>query len=351
MSGEPGMAEEKLTFREAAAGGDPVSVLARVGEAETRVGEFLTARPVWLPAGTRLCQLRVAAAADRGTGYERLDNEILAGRRLAEAAGDLDYPATVSRLHGDEAESAEPFALLDPYAGEPLRAVVANMMDDEQRDFEVGLLTGLCWLDAAGIAHRGLTPTTVRWDGDRRQAQITDFSLCTVFGVPREAIGPRDWVGPEQQSGRKVSGLVSNRDDMNSAARLIYYVRTQGEPLRSLDQLDGARLGYLKPLIAAPENRLTARELFRRRVGTDCPVPRGTGGDPGLTAGREVFDARRREKHPSVGGQQPPAARRVPRPADPAAGTRAAPKDGPGAGPRAPADPGRRHRWRFGGHS
>ncbi len=340
-------AEEELTFREVSGNGDQVSVLARVERAETRVGDLLTTRRVWLSSGTRLRQLRVAAAADRSEGYERLDNEILAGRRLAEVADDLDYPDTVSRLYGDEAESAEPFALLYPYAGEPLRAVVANMMDDEQRDFEVSLLTGLCWLDAAGIAHRGLTPATVRWDGGRRQAQITDFSLCTVFGVPREAIGPRDWVGPEQQSGRKVDGLVSNRDDMNSAARLIYYVRTQGEPLKRRDQLPQAGLGYLDELIAPPEKRLTARDLFRSRVGTDSPVPRGLGRDMRLNEGYELFDARRREKHPSLDVPQQPVAPRVPGPPPAAAGP--APNDWPRTD-RAPADSAKRHRWKFGGH-
>jgi serine/threonine protein kinase len=345
MSGEPGTAAEELTFRDAA--GEPVSVIAEVDAAESRVGEFLTARRVRFN-GTELRQLRVAAASDRRAGYERLDNEILAGRRLNEVVGhDFGYPASVSRLRGDEAESAEPFALLEPYLGEPLQAVVGTMMDDEQREFETGLLTGLCWLEAAGIAHRGLTPSTVRWDSSRRQAQITDFSLCTVFGVPREAIGARDWVGPEQRSGGKVSGLVSNRDDMNSAAKLIYYVRCQGEPLKRPDLLAQVGLAYLEPLIAPPEKRPTARELFRLRQGRDSPVPRGLGGDGRLKEGHAVFDARRREKHPSIGREQPPPAAR---PA-PHRGPGTPPQGGAGAAPPVPADSGKRHRWGLGRQS
>ena len=238
MTSELTTTTEELTFRGAA--GEPVSILASVEQAESRVGELLTARRVWLNR-TEFRQLRVAAGPDRNAGYERLDNEILAGRRLNEVADILDYPPGVSRLHGDEAESAAPFALLEPYSGEPLQTVVRNMMDDEQRDFEVGLLTGLCWLDAACIAHRNLTPSAVRWDGGRRQAQITDFSLCTVFGVPRQAIGAPEWAGPEQRSGGKVSGLVTSRDDMHATARLIYYVRSQGEKLTRRDQLAEGR--------------------------------------------------------------------------------------------------------------
>jgi serine/threonine protein kinase len=343
MSSEPMTTAEELTFRGAA--GEPVSILAKVDREGSRVGEFLTARRVWLN-GRECRQLRVAAVPDRGAGYERLDNEILAGRRLNEVAGDLDYPPGVSRLHADEAESAEPFVLLEPYIGEPLQAVVGNMMDAEQRDFEFGFLTGLCWLDAARIAHRDLTPSTLRWDSTRRQAQITDFSLCTVFGVPREAIGAPDWVGPEQRAGGKVSGLVSNRDDMHPAARLIYYVRSQGEKLTRLEQLAEVGLGYLEPLFGPPEKRPTARELLASRQGMESPVPRGLGSDAQLKEGHEVFDARRREKHPYLGGQEtpPPTAPSVP---DQSNGT--APRDS--RPPRESTDRGKRLRFRLGGRS
>jgi serine/threonine protein kinase len=299
MTGEPlsGNTEE-LFFRRVT--GEVIRVAATVGTAESRAGEFLTARSVRLNDGTELRQLRVAAGSRRGAGYDRLDNEILAGRRLYEVARDVGYPAALSRLYGDEAASADPCALLEPYRGEPLHAVVRQMMDDEQRDFEISLLTGLCWLEAAGIAHRGLSPASVWWDGRTRQVQITDFSLCTVFGVPREAIGPSDWVGPEQRPGGKVSGLVTKRDDMHAAGRLIYYVRSQGERLRSRGQLAEVGLADLDPLFGPPDSRPAARELLADRLGGGDPVPRGTDGDALLEDGHELFDLRRREKRHGI---------------------------------------------------
>jgi serine/threonine protein kinase len=334
-------AAAELTFRDPF--GEPASVLADVEPAQTVVGEFLTGRYVWLE-GTRAWQLRVAEAADRSAGYERLDNEILAGRRLSEVAGgDLDYPACVSMLLGDEAESAEPFALLEPYTGEPLGDVVGTMADGEQDAFETGLLEGLCWLDSAGIAHRGLTPSTVRWDGIRQQVQITGFSLCTVFGVPREATGSRDWAGPEQQAGRKVSGQVSDRDDLYSFAKLVYYVRNQGTKLTKRDQLGDAGLLRLNPLIGPPQGRPTARTLYRERAGREAPAPRGLGDGAQLKLGYEAFDARRRKKHPGL--QDPPPPPVPPPPPPPGPFT---PRQAPGAGPA--ADSGKR-RFRFRGHS
>ena len=167
----------------------------------------------------------------RGAGYDRLDNEILAGRLLYEVAGWGGYPPEVTCLYGDEATSADPYALFEPYRGEPLSQVGTHLFTDEQEAFEVSLLTGLCWLAAAGIAHRTLSPDTVLWDSQRRRAQITDFSRSTVFGAPREAIaGSPNWVAREARPGR-ASSIVSERDDIWAAGRLIFYVRSQGEDL------------------------------------------------------------------------------------------------------------------------
>jgi serine/threonine protein kinase len=319
---------------------------------------------------------------DRVTGYEHLDNEILAGRRLHRVVGDDDYPLAVSRLFGDteggdyrpagtrreNKAAADPYALLDPYRGKPLHAVVGQMMDGEQEDFEASLLAGLCWLEAAGIAHRGLSPWTVRWDTHRRQAQITDFSLSTVFGVPREAIGPPKWVGPEQRPGGKVGGVVTERDDMHAAARLIYYVRSLGGEISRLDQLGELELEYLRPLFSSPDQRLTAAELLARRGGGGNPVPRGTGSDMRLENGRKRFDSRRRDKHPDAaglggqsGGTSNGDARNLPAggdgpgtpgggipPRDPAEPVPAPPMMPGTTQPEEPADRGKRARWRRG---
>jgi hypothetical protein len=374
---------EELTFRRVT--GEPVRVVVYVGRVAGRAAEFLTARTVVLrDEATELCQLRVADGPDQATGYERLDNEILAGRRLHKVAGDYDYPLAVSRLYGDteggdylsagfrrgaEAPTADPYALLDPYRGEPLHAVVGEMTLGEQRAFEDSLLAALCWLEAAGIAHRGLSPWTVRWDGATKQAQITDFSLSTVFGVPREVIGPPKWVGPEQRSGDKASGLVTERDDMHAVGRLIYYVRSLGKEIKRPDELAEFELEYLRPLFNPPDRRPTAAELLASGRGADNPVPRGVGSDVRLQDGRKRFDARRREKHPDADGPERdvnghatavnvapdgdvaarPGGAVPPRvPMTPAANNPALPGT---AQPGEPADRGKRSRWRRGSRS
>jgi serine/threonine protein kinase len=262
----------------------------------------------------------------RELGYERLDNEILAGLRLARLAarggGIVGYPAQVSRLHGYEADSAEPFVLLYPYRGETFEEVGRRLLPDDQARFQVSLLEGLRWLGAAGIAHRALTPGAIRWDRDTQQAQITDFSQATVFGVPRTVAGTGNWAGPEQRRAEEISGCVSERDDVWGAGQIICYLLT-GEPLTSQAQLAGVPdpAGLLAGVFAPPEARPDARELLRR-LGARDPVPRQLTADP-LQPWRERFASirggGRNGQAPAAGpapaAQQAPPSRPVRRPA------------------------------------
>lgn len=291
------MTTSTLQFRRIT--GQQVEAEVRVGREEVPAGEFLTARQVWLDDGTELRQHRVAQGSPRAAGYDRLDNEILAGRRLYEVA-EWGYPPELARLYGDEATSGDSYALLEPYRGEPLTEAGARLFEDEQKAFEVSLLTGLCWLTAAGIAHRALSPATVLWDSDRRQVQITDFSRSTIFGAPREAImGSPNWVAKEQRPG-SFSGEVSERDDI-WAARLIFFVCNQGEELADRVQLGNSGLGeLLEGVFGPPGRRPTARELLVDRMGWRDPIPSGVGGSPWLQEGRRRFWNARQRKHPEA---------------------------------------------------
>ena len=285
---------EELAFRTIT--GDLERIKATVGPDETMAPDFLTARPIRLADGTRLRQLRVLGTARRA-GYGRLDNEILAGLRLRGVTGTADYPPELSRLHGYEAESADPYALLEPYRGQPLTVTGQHLLGSEERQFQVSLLTGLCWLAAAGIAHRGLAPTAVHWDG--RHAQITDFSTSTVVGAPREVVGTAPWAAREQRAG-SAHGYVSAQDDIWAAGRLIFWVHTR-EELVDRSQID--ERPALKHLLAGvfgpPEDRPSARDLLGR-LSQECSVPRALESRSPLDAGRRRFYAERAGKHPGV---------------------------------------------------
>jgi serine/threonine protein kinase len=284
---------DKLTFHMVV--GDVVQVQATVGSSTDQAPAFLTARRLCLMDGTELRQLLVDGTA-RKKSYERLDNEILAGLRLARAAAGAAYPPEVSRLCGYDPTSAEPFALLEPYRGETLTEVGQQLLPDDHHQFQVSLLNGLCWLATAGIAHRGIGPSTVRWDG--RQVQITDFSQATVIGAPRTVIGALPWAAPEQRDDH-FSGEVSGKDDIWAAGRLIFYVRT-GEELTDRGQLADwpALENLLDGVFGPPEGRPSASEMLFSRLGEPSPIPRGPGIDKRLEEGRQRFYALRARKHP-----------------------------------------------------
>jgi len=295
------MMAETLKFR--LADGRLAVEEAELDETELPAGEFLVAREMLLADGERkLRQHRAASERDRGKAFERLDNEILAGRRLAAAAARGGYPPELARLHGDDADGPDPYALFDPFRGHPLRSATHTMPATEQQNFPVSLLRGLCWLAAVGIAHRGIGPDTVWWDG--RCAQIVDFSMCTVFGVPRTPVrGFPAWV-PEEQRPGSTNGRVGPLDDIWAAAQLIFYAHTEGQEYVHPDQLADSRLDRqvaeaLARAFGLLATRPTASELLAQ-LGAPDPSPRGYGAGALLADGRAIFLAARDLKHPGA---------------------------------------------------
>ncbi len=128
---------DKLSFRRATTGDwEDVEITRPGDEVIPRAGEQLTVRAVELADGTLLREHRVASREHRNEGYDRIDNEILASRRLHELAGGGGYPAELACLFGDyddKATVSDPFTLFEPYRGDPLREVVKRLLPD-QRD-------------------------------------------------------------------------------------------------------------------------------------------------------------------------------------------------------------------------
>ncbi len=290
---------EQLTFRLVT--GEQVTRDVSLYGADEPARNFLLARDVRFDDGLELRQHRPVGGQQRREGYERLDNEILAGRQLHELA-DWSYPAQVAKLYGDEANSADPFALFEPYRGRPLRDAGPYLGDEEFDVFLTGLLTGLCWIAAAGLAHRMISQDTVLWDPGRG-VLITDFSRSTIFGVPRSELKGYDgWVPSELRSG-SCTGIVGPRDDIWAAGRLIFFVRNQGEELRNRSQfadVDAMFRGMFNRVFGPVEERPTARELLEDGLGQRVNIPSATRRSDRLTAGRANFLDVRERKHPGT---------------------------------------------------
>ncbi|TDC83524.1 hypothetical protein [Actinomadura sp. 7K507] len=250
-------------------------------------------------------------------GCRQLDGEILAGLRLSRLCGGNPYPRTVSRLVGYDADVAEPFALLEPLRGVEVESLAGTLPTEQRRRFQVSLLRAVRVLNAAGIAHRGIGPGTVRWDGD--EVQITDFSRAALIGSPRTVAGTMPWQAPEQRPETPRGwrrGDVGPNDDIWAAGRLIFYVLT-GEELDDRAKLaDRPELEtLLADVIERPERRPDAQTLLRR-LGEADPPPRPLPTDPSFSRGRAEFFAQRRRKHPQTATAPEPEPRAA-RPAPP----------------------------------
>ncbi|CAM3951211.1 hypothetical protein GCM10009799_09280 [Nocardiopsis rhodophaea] len=255
--------------------------------------------------------LRVSVG-DRRSDLEReralaeLDNEILAGVRLARMAGE-DYPTELSRLVGYYDDPKSPFALVEPYQGQPLRTLLdrRQLFDEERAAFRRGLLTALSWTHAVEVVHRDLRPQTVRWDPDRNQVQLCDFTSANVAGAPRAPAGGAPWAPHQQRDG---VGRCDPRDDIWSAGLLLFQVLTghdvEGEARLPLGEhralasdLDGtfALAAADRPTADELLARLTGRSRYRRTIGTE------------LDAGRQRFQERldRRRGARPVNGRGP----------------------------------------------
>lgn len=299
MTSDPPEQHGQLNLSYLAVSGEQVSTQLTVGERMDHAPASMIARAVLL-ADNRPARLITVNQAELPAGYQHLDNEILAGLWLYRATRPRRYPAQISRLIGYVADSADPFALLEDYHGEPTAVVAGHLTPTEQRSFHVGLMTGLRWLAEAGLVHCAIGLDTVRWDGD--QVQITDFSHATVIGAGRSNRHARQAPGLR-------AGPVTDRDDVWAALMLCYYVDTGREFTHTSQLADWSSGGELAAEIAGgPQNCQSAHAILTSRLGAVDPVPLGIGSDLALVDGRDEFFRVRTAKHPDAGGPAGPSA-------------------------------------------
>lgn len=293
MTSDPPEPHGQLDLSYLAVSGEQVSTQLTIGERMDHAPASLIARAVLLTDNRPARQLTVNQA-QLPAGYQHLDNEILAGLWLYRTTRSRRYPAQISRLIGYVADSADPFALLDDYRGEPTADVAGHLTPAEQRSFHVSLMTGLRWLAEAGLAHCAIGLDTVRWDGD--QVQITDFSQATVIGAGRSTLNRHARQAPGLRA-----GPVTDRDDVWAALLLCYYVDTGQEFTHTSQLANWSSGGELAAEIAGgPQNCQSAHAILTSRLGADDPVPLGIGSDQAVADGRDEFFRIRAAKHPGA---------------------------------------------------
>ncbi|WP_232838509.1 serine/threonine-protein kinase [Streptomyces geranii] len=172
----------------------------------------------------RCVQVRLSAAdAAEPVARALLDIEAGTALRLHRLVEGTEFAPLFPRLIGYEPDTDEPFLLYDPPRG-TTAGKTHVMSSTDQRVLTRDLMLALCLLDGQGLVPRGISPTTVLWDGT--SLQLWGLEGVTGVGRPRTAWGLAPYSSPEQRRGE---GLVDSRDAVWSAAQVLYRLVT-GRP-------------------------------------------------------------------------------------------------------------------------
>lgn len=270
-------------------------------------GSPFRTRTVRFEDGRSVIQQRLLAAhAGQHEARDALEAEIRTGLTLIRTFPPRSYPPEFTRLAGYNVDTEEPYLLLDPLrGGQPTSEFAGRLLVREQQRFDSSVFRALRLLEWAGLVHRSINPSTVRWDGSR--VQLTAFGSAEEIGRPRQRIGALPWVSPEQWA---ADGETDPRDDVWSGGQLIYFVTTGRQPVIGRTSTAGqqALSDLLKGVFDDRIGRRpTARALLRRVAAVDPCDTLGRAPDP-LEPGYRGFDGLLDAKGPHVWPVRPTGA-------------------------------------------
>jgi hypothetical protein len=329
-----------------------------------------SSRPVIdVATGDNYVLRRVISSARPETGsdpYDLLHNEIRIGLHLIRMlAGAGRYPRELSRLLGYNDRDDKPYLLLSE-RGRPLGQLPVSMPADsviladleaiaflnlvhlsfpmprgttvekflgwlptrkikKQLRFQASLMRALALLDMAGVVHRRLDASTVRWDDPF--AQVADFRHATLAGEPRSPVSVGSWAAPEAHS----KGIAAPPEDMWSAGLLITYLLTTRPPTQDGRPPDvsgeiGVDLKHIRDVFdASPQTRPRPTAILDRlgQSSLDLSVFQPIR-DPDFDEGCQDFEAMRTNKaqrYPVPPSPAPAPSPSSPSPASPLEGS------------------------------
>ncbi len=241
----PEAGSERLAYRATDGATGTVALAAGPGEPRTRPaagpGPVAVGKAATDLATGRPLRMYLLPRERMPAGRAALGNEIRIGTELVRVFGGA-YPPELARLVGHSPEpdgDDEPFVLFDE---NDLAVSVAagGVRSDRLHAFQASLFRALSILSTARVVHLGITPHSVRWDGER--VQLVDFSLARMAGEQHGPVPASVWSAPETRGNRYAADAAA---DLYSAG--LVAVQTARGP--------GADPGTaLGPLAADPEN-------------------------------------------------------------------------------------------------
>ncbi|HTS34668.1 MAG TPA: serine/threonine-protein kinase [Candidatus Solibacter sp.] len=153
----------------------------------------------------------------------------------AQAAGRLHHPGIVSVFDvGEEAESNEPYIVLEYVAGEALNKILARekkLPPARALKLAEEVADALEYAHGQGVIHRDIKPGNILITKDGR-AKIADFGIAKLnlahFTLPGKVLGTPAYMAPEQLAGEGADG----RADLFSLGVILYLMVTGHSPFQ-----------------------------------------------------------------------------------------------------------------------
>ncbi|MGD0307120.1 MAG: serine/threonine-protein kinase [Candidatus Acidiferrales bacterium] len=154
--------------------------------------------------------------------------------REVEATQRIRHP-NVLRVHDSNLETNRPY-----YVGEncELGSLESRGASMFRRDIAattavlVPIIDAILAAHAAGVIHRDLKPANILFRADGTPV-VADFGICHIedgqhVTVSDEGVGSRNYIAPEMESGQHNLGGASDRTDVYSLGKVIYWMLSGG---------------------------------------------------------------------------------------------------------------------------
>jgi tRNA A-37 threonylcarbamoyl transferase component Bud32 len=213
---------------------------------------------------------------------KRFEDEVAAVRSV-------NHPNVLKVKHSDVA-TEQPYFVAEYCERGSLQNVGTSRY---KRDIVATMETMLPILDAlvavhkAGVFHRDVKPANILIRGDGTPV-IGDFGICFMeggqhFTLSNEGVGSRNFIAPEMESGQHDLGEPSDRTDVYSLGKVIYWMLSGGnefarEDYPSLvDLFEDQRFRHVHDLLEHmiardPERRMHSHEVKQKLASTAALV-------------------------------------------------------------------------------
>jgi hypothetical protein len=191
------------------------------------------------------------------------------------AVQSINHPNILRIIHSDLA-SGRPYFVAEYCEGGSLQKNGASRYRGDiaaTTQVLLPILDALVAAHKAGVFHRDVKPANILIRGDGTPV-IGDFGICFMEGgqhvtLSNEGVGSRNFIAPEMESGQRHLGDPSDRTDVYSLGKVIYWMLSGGkefarEDYPSLaDLLNDQRFEHVHRLLS----RMVVREPAKRVPG------------------------------------------------------------------------------------